>query len=190
MDFSDALRQLAKGAQIARKAWVKGAFLYLVPGSHFNVNRKPLLGIYKEGDEVDYRPHVDMRTASGEHVPWSATHSDLLGDDWEVVAHPEDDQGEGQPHDFRANQFQLPVWRSHKIVAAARIRSIERSAAAGMHSRLELVDEGGVLIRAISLPDEYMMKHEPHPGGYFVQYEDGYQSFSPAPAFEGGYTRV
>lgn len=37
---------------------------------------------------------------------------------------------------------------------------------------------------------EYMAKHKPTVGGYFVLYVDGYQSFSPAQAFEEGYTRL
>jgi hypothetical protein len=37
---------------------------------------------------------------------------------------------------------------------------------------------------------EYMAKHKPEVGGYFVQYDDGYTSFSPAKAFEDGYTRL
>lgn len=35
-----------------------------------------------------------------------------------------------------------------------------------------------------------MAKHKPVAGGYFVVYEDGYESFSPAKAFEEGYTRI
>lgn len=37
---------------------------------------------------------------------------------------------------------------------------------------------------------DYMTKHNPHVGGYYVVYKDGYVSFSPADAFEGGYTRI
>jgi len=37
---------------------------------------------------------------------------------------------------------------------------------------------------------EYMAKHTPRAGGYWVRYEDGYESFSPATAFESGYVRV
>ena len=32
-----------------------------------------------------------------------------------------------------------------------------------------------------------MEKHKPHAGGYYVVYDDGYKSFSPAKAFEEGY---
>lgn len=38
--------------------------------------------------------------------------------------------------------------------------------------------------------EEYVTKHNPQSGGYFVVYEDGYKSFSPAKAFEEGYTRI
>jgi hypothetical protein len=37
---------------------------------------------------------------------------------------------------------------------------------------------------------DYLHKHNPQVGGYFVQYDDGYKSFSPARAFEEGYTRL
>lgn len=36
----------------------------------------------------------------------------------------------------------------------------------------------------------YMRKHKPQAGGYYVLYKDGYTSFSPADAFEDGYTRI
>ncbi|MCW2929874.1 MAG: hypothetical protein JWM19_836 [Actinomycetia bacterium] len=86
MDFSQALAALKDGSRITRAGWNgRGMFLYLVPGSVFAVNRPPLLGIYPEGTEVRYLPHVDMRTADGSCVPWLASQSDLLADDWEVV---------------------------------------------------------------------------------------------------------
>lgn len=43
---------------------------------------------------------------------------------------------------------------------------------------------------ALGVSKEYMDKHKPEAGGYYVVYEDGYTSFSPAEAFEGGYTLV
>ena len=36
----------------------------------------------------------------------------------------------------------------------------------------------------------YVEKHKPEAGGYYVVYADGYKSFSPAAAFEEGYTRL
>ena len=37
---------------------------------------------------------------------------------------------------------------------------------------------------------EYIDKHIPLKGGYYVKYADGYESFSPAKAFEEGYKLV
>jgi hypothetical protein len=85
-DFSEALRLLKSGERVARRGWNgKGMFLYLVPGSRFAVNREPLLSILGEGTEVDYRGHIDMKTADGGFVPWVASQSDLLAHDWEIV---------------------------------------------------------------------------------------------------------
>jgi hypothetical protein len=76
----------------------------------------------------------------------------------------------------------LPLWRCHKQVQAVRVRSIraygDGSAALG--------HEGG----EISVTAEWMRKHQPHLPGYFVRYQDGYESWSPADAFEGGYTAL
>ena len=36
----------------------------------------------------------------------------------------------------------------------------------------------------------YVHKHKPEAGGYYVVYADGYKSFSPAKAFEDGYSAV
>jgi hypothetical protein len=63
----------------------KRMFLFLVPGSTFKVNRPPLLGIYPEGTEINYHAHIDMRTADGKIVPWLASQTDLLADDWSIV---------------------------------------------------------------------------------------------------------
>lgn len=42
----------------------------------------------------------------------------------------------------------------------------------------------------IEVDAAYIDKHKPQPGGYYVVYADGYKSFSPAQAFEEGYTRT
>lgn len=86
LDFSAALSAVKAGAKAARLGWNgKNMFIFLVPGSTFTVNRPPLLGIYPEGTTINYRPHVDMRSANGEIVPWIASQSDLLSDDWVLV---------------------------------------------------------------------------------------------------------
>lgn len=85
-DFGMALAAIKKGKKVARVGWNgSGMFVFLVPGSRFEVNRAPLLGIYPEGTEVTYQPHIDMKTAQGTVVPWLASQSDLLAEDWFII---------------------------------------------------------------------------------------------------------
>lgn len=85
-DFGWALAALKAGGRVARMGWNgKRMFLFLVPGSVFKVNRAPLLGIYPEGTDITYQPHIDMKTAQGTVVPWLASQSDVLADDWVLV---------------------------------------------------------------------------------------------------------
>lgn len=86
MDFSDILDEIKSGKKVARSGWNgKDMFIFLVPGSQFKVNRAPLLGIYPEGTEIDYCPHIDMKTADGKVVPWLASQTDIMAEDWEIV---------------------------------------------------------------------------------------------------------
>jgi len=86
MNFSDALNAVKAGKRIARSGW-NGTemFLFLVPGSTFTVNRAPLLGIYPEGTQVQYHPHIDLKSAQGYVTPWQPSQADMLSDDWKVV---------------------------------------------------------------------------------------------------------
>lgn len=87
LTFSAALSAVKAGAKIARAGWNgKGMFVFLVNGSTFKVNRPPLLGIYPEGTEIKYLPHIDMRTADGSIVPWLASQTDILADDWSLLS--------------------------------------------------------------------------------------------------------
>lgn len=72
----------------------------------------------------------------------------------------------------------MKQWQSIKKVYADKIVKIER----GGTSRLYLQDGDFV-----DVDIDYMTKHKPLTGGYFVRYADGYTSFSPADAFEAGY---
>lgn len=86
MTFGLAIDALKAGSKVARSGWNgKGMFLFLVPGSTFQVNRPPLLGIYPEGTAIDYCPHIDMKTADNKVVPWLASQTDVLAEDWVVV---------------------------------------------------------------------------------------------------------
>ena len=86
MNFGNALQALKNGQICARAGWNgKKMFIFLVQGSRFKVNRKPLLGIFPEGTEIDYCYHIDMKTADNKIVPWLASQTDVLAEDWAVV---------------------------------------------------------------------------------------------------------
>lgn len=83
-NFGEALVALKHGHKVAREGWNgKGMFLFLVPGSTFEVNRP--LGIFPEGTTINYRPHIVMKTAQGDVVPWVCSQSDMLEEDWVMV---------------------------------------------------------------------------------------------------------
>jgi hypothetical protein len=78
-----------------------------------------------------------------------------------------------------------PQYQSHKTVSAAKISAVDHGADGSITVHLE----GGFDNVVISHHDK---KHKPEPvvGGYLVVYSDGYTSFSPAKAFDEGYTLV
>lgn len=78
----------------------------------------------------------------------------------------------------------LPRYRSHKIVRAARIEAIEPPGSSGPLTVLVLEHHAGLVVE---VSHDYVAKHKPKVGGYFVVYADGYESWSPAEAFEDGY---
>lgn len=86
LTFGEAIEALKEGKKVTRKGWNgPGMFLYLVPGSTFKVNREPLLSIYDEGTEINYRPHIDLKTADGSIATWSPSGSDALAEDWKIL---------------------------------------------------------------------------------------------------------
>lgn len=87
LSFSMALDVLKKGLRVARKGWHSpDMFIFLVPDSHFDVSRPPLLGIYPDGTPIDYHAHIYLITAQGDVVPYVASQTDLLAEDWLIVA--------------------------------------------------------------------------------------------------------
>ena len=84
--FGAALDAMKEGEVVARYYWGDGEpeYIFLVPGSHFLVNRPPLLGIFEKGDPIDYGDHIDALME--DHIaPWHPAYVDLLADDWYVL---------------------------------------------------------------------------------------------------------
>jgi len=88
--------------------------------------------------------------------------------------------------------IEMPKYKCHKEVYALRIKAIRIPSIAPNEE-----SDGGAFIvpweegyAPIKVDYNFMSKHKPKPGGYYVVYEDGYKSFSPAEAFEDGYSRI
>lgn len=86
-------------------------------------------------------------------------------------------------------QAEMPRYQCHKQVWALPIREVRQSPADHVHpgGSWELVP-GDDRYAPITVSHEWYLKHTPQPGGYYVVYADGYKSYSPASAFEEGYT--
>lgn len=99
-----------------------------------------------------------------------------------------------EAEDSGAPQAEMPRYKCHKEVWALKIKEIRQAPAnqerANAGGDWYLVPEdkgyGPVLVGH----DNYVAKHKPQVGGYYVVYDDGYKSYSPAAPFEAGYTRI
>lgn len=86
LTFSTALALIQQGKRVRRREWKNARCVFLVDGSTFNVNRAPLLGIFAEGTEIKYRPHIDMIGVDGSVGTWAPSMVDILAFDWYEVA--------------------------------------------------------------------------------------------------------
>lgn len=82
---------------------------------------------------------------------------------------------------------ELPRYKSHKEIRALKIKKVRT--AEGALGFLELVPEDARFVPFL-VSAGWAEQHKAEAGGYFVLYKDGYTSFSPAAAFEEGYTRI
>lgn len=76
MDFGIALAFLKQGFRVARKGWNgKGMWLMLcIPYGDYTLE--------KDGKTYGRLPYIYMKTADEKLVPWVASQTDVLADDW------------------------------------------------------------------------------------------------------------
>ena len=72
MNFGDALSALKEGKRVSRTGWNgKGMWLEMqVPDAHSKMTL----------------PYIYMNTAQDDLVPWLASQTDMLAEDWGIVA--------------------------------------------------------------------------------------------------------
>ena len=72
MDFSDALAYIKQDYRVSRTGWSTCADMYIklqVPNEHSKMTL----------------PYIYMKTAQGDLVPWLASQTDILSNDWRIV---------------------------------------------------------------------------------------------------------
>ena len=76
----------------------------------------------------------------------------------------------------------MKTYKCHKQVKAFKITNIKLIE----DSIYNLVGSNDIVM----VKEDFMQKFKPEVGGYYVLYNDGYQSYSPAEPFEEGYTEL
>ena len=91
--------------------------------------------------------------------------------------------------------MEMPKYKCHKEVHALKILEIVLDSDVAQSEGRET--DGSAMITpedegyaAFRVDHDYVRKHKPEVGGYYVVYAGGYKSFSPAEAFESGYSNI
>ena len=83
MKFGQAIEALKQGKKVAREGW-KGMYLiYSSPVAH-NLET-PLVYDSEIGTEKPSLPLILLKTAGYMYVPWLASQTDILAEDWQEV---------------------------------------------------------------------------------------------------------
>lgn len=88
MDFGSALKLLKQGKAVSRRGWNgKGMFVYLVGAGRYppSTPTGELLAKQQIDGKVPYLPYLALKSVNGEVVPWLASQTDVLANDWEPV---------------------------------------------------------------------------------------------------------
>lgn len=86
--FGIALTALKMGNRISRQGWNgKGMYLYMVGAGRYQPTTETGHRIAASHQDylVPYRPYIAMFTVDKDVVPWVASQSDLLMDDWIIL---------------------------------------------------------------------------------------------------------
>lgn len=87
LNFGDALKALKAGSKVARTGWNgKGMFVYFVPASSYPAQTGAAKAHFGDDAMVPYSAYVAMKTADDKVVPWLASQTDVLAEDWVVLA--------------------------------------------------------------------------------------------------------
>lgn len=82
--FGEAIQRLKNGEVVARKSWRngKGMWLTYVEADAWCI-KDEMVSVVSECE--GHLPFIAMKTVEGKIVPWLASQTDMLADDWVVV---------------------------------------------------------------------------------------------------------
>lgn len=85
LTFGLAIEALKNGKRVARAGWNgKGMWLKLVSVGSYDVGCGTV-GQEPNGPRIDLLPWIGMKTADNKFVPWLASQTDMLAEDWVVL---------------------------------------------------------------------------------------------------------
>ncbi|UOO87476.1 DUF2829 domain-containing protein [Neisseria arctica] len=84
MPFGDAIELLKKGKKVCRAGWNgKGMWLFHVSGQE--MARRTGYGFGQYLYEPNWNGFIVMKTVDNNLVPWTASQTDVLSNDWQIV---------------------------------------------------------------------------------------------------------
>ena len=85
LTFGMAIEALKLGKCVARAGWNgKGMFLFLIQGSN-DIAKLHGYGFGELLGEPTFRDAIFMKTVDNQLVPWTASQTDCLADDWKIA---------------------------------------------------------------------------------------------------------
>jgi hypothetical protein len=85
MSFGMAIEAMKKGMRVARSGWNgKGMWLALVDGGHWGIGGHAPYDT-PGAAHVTHSSFIGMKTTDNKFVPWLASQTDMLADDWTIV---------------------------------------------------------------------------------------------------------
>jgi len=88
LSFGMAIEALKKGVCVARAGWNgKGMWLSLIQAGKYEIYDSYAKPQFVEGSAgANLLPFIGMKTADDKFVPWLASQTDVLADDWVIVS--------------------------------------------------------------------------------------------------------
>lgn len=89
MNSGQAVEAMRSGLRVSREGWNgKGMFLYHVPANRYvpTTDAGREIAECEHDGLVPYGAYIAMKTAQNNVVPWMASQTDVLAEDWQVVA--------------------------------------------------------------------------------------------------------